>query len=111
MFTIEAGKVFEGPVFFMDQSFSFRLTFNKVENNTFESTNGLFTENFGELVENSSATNGTITQLSENVLELKWSDGASEFQAEFNTNDGELAGGFTQTDGPGKGQTGTFKLA
>lgn len=110
MFTVTTGKVFEGSVAFMGMNLSYKLVFTRVENNTFDSENGLYSEGFGELFENSLTSNGRISQTAENFMQLNWDDGSSDFEAVFIAEDGTFNGSFTQRSGSASGQKGTFAL-
>ena len=103
------GKVFEGTVNMMNMNYSYRLTFDRVEGNEFDCQNGLYSKGFGELMDNSKTTNGTITFNPEGTMQLKWSDEPSDFVGLL-TSEGILNGDFLQVYGDAAGQKGTFEL-
>jgi len=104
------GKVFEGTVNMMNMNYSYRLTFDRVEGNEFDCQNGLYSKGFGELMDNSKTTNGTITFKPEGTIQLNWSVGSSDFVGFLTLEEGILNGDFVQMVGPAAGEKGTFEL-
>ena len=93
---ISLGKVFEGQMDYYNKKLSFRLVFEKVEGENFESQSSIYTEGFGFLLDISKSSNGKIIMQPENSLSLSWTDEKSDFNAEYDLINETIKGKFNQ---------------
>lgn len=92
--SISPGKVFEGEIVYANKKLGFRLVFEIVEAENFECQSSIHTEGFGFLLDISKSSNGKMNLNPTNTLSLLWTDGKSQFNAEYDFNSETIKGKF-----------------